>query len=133
MSGQPRQINSQTGAIRIAAVFPNPGNVLRPGQFGRVKAETELRRNALLIPQVAIVEMQGLQQVFVAGADGKAHVTTVELGRQVGDNWLVLGGIAPGARVITDNIQRLRDGSPISPHQEPTVAPTSVDTNTVGR
>ncbi|AEU38020.1 efflux RND transporter periplasmic adaptor subunit [Granulicella mallensis] len=128
-----RQINSQTGAIRIAAVFPNPGNMLRPGQFGRVKAETEIRRYALLVPQIAIVETQGLQQVYVAGADGKAHAVTLQVGPQVGDNWLVLGGVSPGAKVITDNLQKLRDGSPISPHQEPTVASTPVDTNSVGR
>jgi membrane fusion protein, multidrug efflux system len=112
-----RQINAQTGAIRIAAAFPNPGNVLRPGQFGRVKAETELRHNALLIPQVAVSEFQGLQQVYVAGPDGKAHVETVTLGPQVGTSWVVNAGLSPGAQVIVDNLQKLHDGAPIAAHQ----------------
>ncbi len=112
-----RQMNAQTGAIRIAAEFPNPGNVLRPGQFGRVRGETQLHKDALLIPQVAVEELQGLQQIYVAGADNKAHLTTVELGPQVGTNWLIEGGLAPGSRVIVDNLQKLHDGAPVSPHQ----------------
>ncbi|WP_263382170.1 efflux RND transporter periplasmic adaptor subunit [Granulicella arctica] len=128
-----RQINAQTGAIRIAASFPNPGNVLRPGQFGRVKAETQLRRNALLIPQVAIQELQGLQQAFVAGPDGKAHLVTLKLGPQVGTNWLVEDGVAPGAKVIIDNLQKLGEGTPVAPHQGPPVAPTSQATTSAGR
>src|SRR6201996_9748793 len=95
-----RQINNQTGAIRIASVFPNPGNVLRPGQFGRVRGETEMRKGALLIPQAAVQDFQGLQQVYVV-AGGKAHVTTVTLGAQIGTNWVVEAGVSPGALVIT--------------------------------
>jgi hypothetical protein len=101
------QMNSQTGAIRIAAAFPNPGNVLRPGQFGRVKADTEVRHGALLIPQVAVQEFQGLHQVYVAGSDGKAHLATVQFGAQVGTNWLLESGVGPGALVVTDNLQKL--------------------------
>ena len=111
-----RQMNPQTGAIRIAAAFPNPGNVLRPGQFGRVKADTEIRRNALLIPQVAVQEFQGLHQIYLAGADGKAHLATVELNTQVGTDWLVDSGVAAGAEVIVDNLQKLREGAPVNPH-----------------
>ena len=114
-----RQMNPQTGAIRIAASFPNPDNILRPGQFGRVRGETQMRHHALLIPQVAVQELQGLQQVYVAGSDNKAHLTTVELGPQIGANWLVEGGIAPGAQVIVDNLQKLREGSPVNPHPAP--------------
>ncbi len=128
-----RAINAQTGAIRITASFPNPGNVLRPGQFGRVTAETQLRRNALLVPQVAIQELQGLQQAFVAGPDGKAHLVTLTLGPQVGTNWLVQGGVAPGARVIVDNLQKLAEGSPVSPHAGPPAAPTAQTTTSAGR
>jgi len=128
-----RQINNQTGAIRIAAVFPNPGNVLRPGQFGRVKADTEVRHGALLIPQVSVVEFQGLHQVYVAGADGKVHVTTVQLGTQVGPNWLVESGIAAGARVITDNLQKLGEGAPVKPQEAPAVAPTAQANSSAGR
>ena len=128
-----RQMNSQTGAIRIAAAFPNPGNVLRPGQFGRIKAETELRHRALLIPQVSIQELQGLQQVYVAGPDRKAHLTTVTLGPQIGTNWLVEQGVSPGALVITDNLLKLRDGASVVPHRGPGVAATALSTNSLGR
>ena len=114
-----RQMNAQTGAIRIAASFPNPNNILRPGQFGSVRGETQLRHNAVLIPQVAVQELQGLQQVYVAGTDNKAHLTTVELGPQIGANWLVEGGIAPGAQVIVDNLQKLHEGASVNPHPAP--------------
>ncbi len=114
-----RQMNAQTGAIRIAAVFPNPNNILRPGQFGRVRGETQMRHNALLVPQVAVQELQGLQQIYVAGPDNKAHLTTIELGPQIGTNWLVDSGVKPGAQVIVDNLQKLREGAPVSPHPAP--------------
>lgn len=128
-----RQMNAQTGAIRIAAAFPNPGNILRPGQFGRIKAQTEVRHDGLLIPQVAVREFQGLQQIFVAGKDNKAHVLTVQLGPQVGTSWLVEGGVSAGARVITDNLQKLSEGAPVAPHQGPVVASTSAINSSVGR
>ncbi len=124
-----RQMNSQTGAIRIAAAFPNPGNLLRPGQFGRIKGETEVRRNVLLVPQVAVKEFQGLQQIYVAGPDGKAHVETVELGPQIGTNWVVNSGVSPGASVIVDNLQKLGDGAAINPH-EAAAAPGAAKPNT---
>jgi membrane fusion protein (multidrug efflux system) len=126
-----RQMNNQTGAIRIAAAFPNPGNLLRPGQFGRIKAETEVRHDALLIPQIAVQEFQGLQQIYVAGSDGKAHVETVTLGPQIGAKWVVNSGVAPGALVIVDNLQKLRDGASINPHQLSTVA-SAATTNVAG-
>lgn len=113
-----REMNPQTGSIRIAAAFPNPGNILRPGQFGRVKAETELRHSALLIPQIAVVEFQGLHQVYVAGTDGKAHISTVQLGTQIGTNWLVESGVSAGDKVIVDNLQKLREGASVSPHED---------------
>jgi membrane fusion protein, multidrug efflux system len=129
-----RQMNSQTGAIRIAAAFPNPGNLLRPGQFGRVKAETEVRHNTLLIPQVAVQEFQGMQQIYVAGPDGKAHVETVTLGPQIGTNWVVNSGVSAGALVIVDNLQKLREGASINPHEQTTVADAGASTtNAVGR
>jgi membrane fusion protein (multidrug efflux system) len=126
-------MNAQTGAIRIAAAFPNPGNVLRPGQFGRVKADTQIRHDGLLIPQVSVVEFQGQHQIYLAGNDGKAHVATVQLNTQVGANWLVDSGVSPGALVITDNLQKLRDGAPVSPHQGPPAAPTQSANNSAGR
>jgi membrane fusion protein (multidrug efflux system) len=116
---------------RIAASFPNPSNILRPGQFGRVRGETQLRHNALLVPQVAVQELQGMHQVYVAGADNKAHLTTVELGPQIGNNWLLEGGITPGAKVIVDNLQKLREGAPVNPHPAPATVASA--TNATGR
>ena len=127
-----RQVNAQTGAIRIAASFPNANNILRPGAFGRVKAETRLQHNALLIPQVAIQETQGLEQAFVAGPDGKAHLVTLKLGPQIGTNWLVEAGVAPGAMVIVDNLQKLAEGTPVTPHQGPPVSPADQATTPAG-
>jgi membrane fusion protein, multidrug efflux system len=128
-----RQMNSQTGAIRIAAAFPNPGNLLRPGQFGRVKAETDVQHNALLIPQVAVSEFQGLQQIYVAGADGEAHVETVTLGPQIGTNWIVNSGVSAGALVIVDNLQKLHDGAPVNAHEQSAAADSGGEASTTIR
>jgi membrane fusion protein (multidrug efflux system) len=112
-----RQMNQQTGAIRIAGSFPNPGNVLRPGQFGRVTAETEIRQNAILVPQIAIQELQGTKQIYIAGPDNKAHIVNVTLGPQVGNDWIISSGLGADQRVITSNVQKLRDGAPVTAHE----------------
>jgi membrane fusion protein (multidrug efflux system) len=114
-----RQLNAQTGAIRIAAAFPNPGNLLRPGQFGRVRAETEVRHGAILVPQAALIELQGQEQLYIAGADGKAHSVTAKLGPQYGNNVIIESGVPPGATVIIDNLQKLREGAPVDPKVVP--------------
>ncbi len=111
-----RQMNQQTGAIRIAAAFPNPGSVLRPGQFGRVTADTEIRSNAVLIPQIAVQELQGIDQVYTVGPGNHVHVVNVTLGPQHGNDWIVESGLQPGTEVITDNLQKLREGAPVAPH-----------------
>lgn len=109
-----RQMNQQTGAIRVAAAFANPGNVLRPGQFGRVKAGTDVLHNALLVPQAAVQELQGTQQVYIVSSDNKAHLVVIKLGPQNGNNWIVTSGLQAGDRVITDNLQKLREGAPVN-------------------
>jgi membrane fusion protein, multidrug efflux system len=114
-----RQINQQTGAIRIAAVFPNPGNLLRPGQFGRVSAETEVREGAVLVPQIAVQEMQGIHQVYTVGENNKVHIVNVTLGPEYGPNWIIQGGLQPGVKVITDNLQKLKEGVPVAPQERP--------------
>jgi membrane fusion protein, multidrug efflux system len=110
-----RQLNSQTGAIRIAAAFPNPGSILRPGQFGRVKAETDIHHNAILVPQEAVNEFQGQEQVYTVAANNTVHVNNVTLGPQYGNKWVVESGLSGGSMVITDNVQKLREGEPITP------------------
>ena len=117
-----RQMNQQTGAIRIAAEFPNPGNLLRPGQFGRVRAQTQVLQNALLVPQSAVQELQGIQQVYTVGADNKAHVSNVTLGPQYGNDWVITAGLQPGQRIILSNLQKLKEGVPVSPHDVPAPA-----------
>jgi membrane fusion protein, multidrug efflux system len=121
-----RQVNSQTGAIRVAAAFPNPQNVLRPGEFGRVKANTEVRRNAILVPQAAVVEFQGQQQVYTVSNDNKVHINNVVLGPQHGSDWIVEKGLPADARVIVDNLQKLREGAPVSPQSAPQQASSSL-------
>jgi len=129
-----RQLNSQTGAIRIAAAFPNPGNILRPGQFGRVKANTEIRRHAILVPQAAVSEFQGQQQVYTVTADHKAHVNSVTLGPQFENSWIVESGLPDHATVIVDNIQKLREGTPVSPQlTKAELAPIPQATKLAGR
>jgi len=120
-----RQLNAQTGAIRIAASFPNPGNVLRPGQFGRVRAETEVRHKAILVPQVAITEFQGMQQVYTVAANKTVHVNNVTLGPQYENNWVVESGLTGGSLVITDNLQKLREGAPVNPQPAKVIASTT--------
>ncbi|HEX3891486.1 MAG TPA: efflux RND transporter periplasmic adaptor subunit [Terracidiphilus sp.] len=114
-----RQVNAQTGAIRIAAAFPNPHNILRPGQFGRVKADTEVLRHAILVPQAAVVEFEGQQQVYTVTNDNKVHVNNVVLGPQHGTSWIVESGLSADSRVILDNLQKLREGAPVNPQIAP--------------
>ena len=128
-----RQLNSQTGAIRIAAAFPNPGNILRPGQFGRVKAATEIRHNAILVPQAAVNEFQGQEQVYTVAANNTVHVNNVTLGPQFGDQWIVESGLSGGSLVITDNVQKLREGEPITPEDSKQNAAASQPTQSGGR
>jgi len=128
-----RQLNSQTGAIRIAASFPNPGNILRPGQFGRVKAETETLHSAILIPQVAVTEFQGQEQVYTVAANNTVHVNNVKLGPQYGDNWVIEGGLPADSLVIVDNLQKLREGAPVNPQTSQTQAAASAPPQPSGR
>jgi membrane fusion protein (multidrug efflux system) len=111
-----RQVDSQTGTIRIVGAFSNPGNLLRPGQFGRIRAQTGFRKNALLIPQKAVTELQGRYQVAVVGADNKVSVRNVQVGERVGEMWIVLSGLNAGDRVVTDGTMKARDGSMVTPH-----------------
>ena len=129
-----RQLNAQTGAIRVAAAFPNPGNILRPGEFGRIKANTQVRRHAILVPQAAVSEFQGQQQVYTVTADHKAHVNSVTLGPQYGESWVIDSGLPDNATVIVDNIQKLREGAPVSPQlTKPEAASASLATKPAGR
>jgi membrane fusion protein (multidrug efflux system) len=116
-----REVNPQTGTIQIAGSFPNPENLLRPGQFGRIKAETDVRHNAVLIPQRAVNELQGSYQVAVVGSDNIVKIKTVALGPQIGSDLIITSGINPNERVVTEGVSKLKDGMRVSP-QPTTVA-----------
>lgn len=109
-----REVDPRTGTIQVRAEFPNRGNVLRPGQYARIRAVTEVRKGALLIPQRAIAELQGVYQVGVVGPDNKVTVQAVSLGPQVGDAWIVESGLQVGDNVIVDGLQRVRNGMTVA-------------------
>src|SRR5262244_1940287 len=108
-----RQVDAQTGAIRLAGVFPNRDNVLRPGQYGRVRFVSYIRPRALLVPQKAVTELQGMYQVAVVGSDDKVSVRTVQVGERVGNLWIIEDGLKAGERVVTEGVQKARQGVPV--------------------
>jgi membrane fusion protein (multidrug efflux system) len=110
-----RQIDVTTGSIRIVSAFPNPSNILRPGQFGRVRAATATRQGALLIPQRAVTELQGTYQVAVVGSDHKVSIRLVKVGEQVGTWWIIEDGLKPGESVVAEGIQKVRAGMVVNP------------------
>ena len=113
-----RQVDSQTGTIRIVGAFANPGNILRPGQFGRIRAQTGFRKNALLVPQRAVTELQGKYQIAVVGPDNKVSIKNVQVGDRVGELWIVTSGLDPDARVISEGTSKVRDGATVSPQPD---------------
>lgn len=110
-----RQVDTQTGSIRIAGVFPNPDNILRPGQYGRVRAATSVQENALLVPQRAVNQLQGLYRVAVVGSDNKVSIRTITPGPTVGQMWVVQDGLKPGETVMVDGTQRVSSGATVKP------------------
>ncbi|ABK17148.1 efflux RND transporter periplasmic adaptor subunit [Syntrophobacter fumaroxidans] len=110
-----RQVDVKTGTIRIAVVFPNPRNLLRPGQFGRVRAVLDVRKGALMVPQRAVLELQGSYRVAVVGPDNKAAIRPVKTGERVENMWVITSGLNPGERVVVEGIQKVRDGMPVTP------------------
>ena len=105
-----RQVDPTTGTIRVLATFPNPRHLLRPGQFGRVRATTRVARGALLVPQRAVTELQGTYQVAVVNPDSTVRVQTVVVGARVDSLWVIQRGVAPGQLVIVEGSQRVHDG-----------------------
>src|SRR5438093_9945610 len=105
-----RHVDAQTGAIRLAGIFPNLDNVLRPGQYGRVRFVSYIRPAALLVPQRAVTELQGTYQVAVVGSDDKVSIRTVQVGERTGPMWIIEQGVKPGERVVVEGVQKVRDG-----------------------
>jgi membrane fusion protein (multidrug efflux system) len=110
-----RSVDQNTGSIQLAGLFPNPGNVLRPGQYGRVRAVINVRQNALVIPQAAVTELQGSYQVDVVGQDNVVAVRPVQVGEKTGSMWVIQDGLKPGERVVVEGQQVLRPGVRVQP------------------
>jgi membrane fusion protein (multidrug efflux system) len=110
-----RQVNESTGAIRIAGLFPNPANILRPGGYGKVRAVIRVQPNALLVPQRAVSELQGGYQVAVVDSDNKVSIRTVQAGDRVGNQWVIAEGLKQGERVVAEGIQKVRPGMQVTP------------------
>jgi len=110
-----RQVNIGTGAIRIAGLFPNPGNILRPGGYGRIRTAVRIQKDALLVPQRAVTELQGGYQVAVVDAENKVSIRTVKVGDRVGSQWIIAEGLKPGERVVAEGVQKVRPGAQVNP------------------
>jgi membrane fusion protein (multidrug efflux system) len=129
-----REIAAGTGTIQLAAAFPNRDGILRPGGFGRVRVQTDTAKDALLVPQASVIEVQSQYQVIVVGPDNKAVVRPVKMGERVGTSWIVTQGLNAGERVVVEGIQKVqtaaaqapesgKQGIPVNPKEY--VAPTA--------
>lgn len=117
-----RQINLNTGTLQIVGLFPNPDYILRPGQYGRVRAQTQMQTNAFVLPQRAVTQLQSIYQVLLVTADGsgesqtnRAHLRGVKVGRQIGSNWIIEDGLKPGDRVVVEGTQKAKEGDEVVP------------------
>jgi RND family efflux transporter MFP subunit len=110
-----REVDVKTGTLRLQGLFPNPGNILRPGQFARVRAITTTKKGALLVPQRAVTELQGSYQVAVVGNDNKVSIRPVNVGERVGTEWIIEEGLKPGEKVVAEGTQRVKAGMTVDP------------------
>jgi len=110
-----RQVDVRTGALRLAGLFPNPGNSLRPGQYGRVRVAVQTMPGALLVPQKAVIDLQGTHQLAVVDGDNKVEIRVVDPGDTVGTQWIIRRGVNPGERVVVEGLQKVRQGMQVDP------------------
>ncbi len=110
-----RQVDVRTGTIKVAALFPNPGNILRPGQFARARAQTMTKKRALLVPQRAVTELQGSYQVAVVRPDNKVDIRPVKVAERIDNLWIIDEGLRPGERVIAEGIQKIKQDMEVNP------------------
>jgi RND family efflux transporter MFP subunit len=110
-----RQVDTTTGTMRLVAAFPNPGNMLRPGLYGRVRIQTSFKKNALLVPQTAVKEIQGGYQVAVVGADNKTTIRPVKAGAKTDTMWVIDEGLTPDDRVVVEGVAKVKDGTHVVP------------------
>ena len=112
-----REVDVKTGTIQLAGAFPNPGNVLRPGQYAKVRVSMDLKKGAILVPQRAVSELQGSYQVGVVGADNKVTIKVVKPGPVEGTLWVIEEGLKPGDRIIVEGLQRVKSGMTVNPKE----------------
>ena len=124
-----REVDVKTGTIATIGLFPNPGNMLRPGQYAKVRAATEVKKGAILVPQRAVNELQGTYQVGVVGPDDKAQIRKVVAGERIGSLWIIDSGLEPGDRVIVEGFSRVKSGTPVIASEAPA---GSADSATAG-
>jgi len=110
-----RQVDVKTGTLRVQGVFPNPGNVLRPGQYAHIRTIIATRKGALVVPQKAVSELQGNYQVAVVGSDNKVQIRPVKVGERIGTDWIIAEGLKPGERVVAEGVQKVRGGMAVNP------------------
>ena len=109
-----RQVNTSTGTILVTAVLKNPGSVLRPGLFARARIIAKTLEGAVVVPQRAVMEVQGSYQLAIVGADGKAEIRPVQVGPRVGTDWVITSGLKAGEKVIVEGIQKVKSGVPVA-------------------
>jgi membrane fusion protein (multidrug efflux system) len=118
-----RQVDTTTGTFKGAALFPNPDRLLRPGQYGRIRATMAIEKGALLVPQRAVTEIQGKYLLAVVGADNKVAIRPVTVGNRIGSDWIIASGLKPGEKVIAEGTQKVKDGSTVNPQPFEAAAP----------
>jgi membrane fusion protein (multidrug efflux system) len=112
-------VDVTTGSIQIICSFPNPQNFLRPGQFGRLRAAQDTRKGALLVPQKAVIELQGNYQLAIVGADNKVSIRAVKVSNRVGLLWIVESGVKAGELVVVEGLQKIQNGATVKIKQAP--------------
>jgi membrane fusion protein, multidrug efflux system len=127
-----RQVDVQTGSILVQIQFPNPGNLLRPGGFGNIRSVTRLLKDALLVPQRAVTDVQGKYLVAVVDAGKKVSIRPIEVGDKVGTMWVITDGLKPGDTVVAEGTQKVKDGSLINPTPYKAAVPATQTTTKGG-
>lgn len=110
-----RQVDLRTGTITVQGLFPNPGNILRPGQYAKIRVAAEMKKGALLVPQRAVQELQGIYRLAIVGPDNKVALRVVKVGERVDNLWIIEEGLNPHDRVIIEGLQKIKDGASVNP------------------
>ncbi len=124
-----RQVDPTTGTFKVGGVFPNPEGRLRPGQFAKIRATSSIHKDALLVPQRAVTEIQGKYMIAVVGEGNKVDIRPVKPGDRVGSDWIISAGLKPGEKIIVEGTQKVRPGAivnpkPFAPGDQPAAAAT---------